>query len=298
VAGRGGGAVPQVDQAGPDTGGGDRRSRLLSGTKGGSRSVAIAVVSTVVFVGVVTALILTSPGWDEVKQTFFDGDVFTNTFGDIASAFVENVKIFLIAEAIVLPAALILAILRSLPGPVFFPVRLFAAAYADVFRGIPAILLILMLGFGVPALQIEGVPKSPFFWGIFSLVLLYTAYVSEVYRAGIESIHPSQDAAARSLGLSRVQSLAHVILPQAIRRVVPPLLNDFIALQKDSALVYTVGVVEGLRQAQIETSAAFNYTPFVGVALMFLVITIPLTRFTDWLIARDRRKRQASGALA
>lgn len=297
MAGRGGGAVPQVDPAGPDTGSGDRRSRLLGGGEGGGRSVAIAALSTVVFFGAVVAAVVTSPGWDEVKRTFFDGDVFGDTFGDIAAAFAENVKIFLIAEAIVLPAALVLAILRSLPGPVFVPVRFLAAAYADIFRGIPAILLILMLGFGAPALQIDGVPTSPFFWGVCSLVLLYTAYVSEVYRAGIESIHPSQDAAARSLGLSRTQSLAYVVLPQAIRRVVPPLLNDFIALQKDSALVYTVGVVEGLRQAQIETSAAFNYTPFVGVALLFLLITIPLTRFTDWLVARDRRKRQAAGAL-
>ena len=186
--------------------------------------------------------------------------------------------------------------LRSLPGPVFFPVRMAAIVYADFFRGIPTILLIYLLGFGAPALQISGVPKDPLFWGTVALVLVYTAYVSEVYRAGIESVHPSQDAAARSLGLSRLQSLRHVVLPQAVRRVVPPLLNDFIGLQKDTALVATLGVVEALKQAQIDTAAEFNFTPYMAAAVLFLLITIPLTRLTDWLIARGRRRREAGGA--
>jgi len=183
-------------------------------------------------------------------------------------------------------------VLRSLPGPVFFPVRALAVAYTDLFRGIPTILVIYILGFGAPALQIQRVPRDPLFWGIFSLVLVYSAYVAEVYRSGIESVHPSQEAAARSLGLTRPQSLRYVIVPQAVRRVVPPLLNDFIGLQKDSALVALIGPVEAFRQSQIEVAGSFNYTPYVATALLFVLLTIPLARFTDWLIARDRRRQR------
>jgi polar amino acid transport system permease protein len=204
-----------------------------------------------------------------------------------------NVKLFCIAEAIILPAALLLAVLRSLPGPVFFPIRALAIVYADLFRGIPTILVIFMLGFGMPALGLEWIPDSQFFWAVVSLALVYTAYVSEVYRAGIESVHPSQAAAARSLGLSHGQSLRHVVLPQAVRRVIPPLLNDFIGLQKDTALVGTLGVVEAFRQAQIDQAATFNGTYYLVAATLFVAITIPLARFTDWLVARDRRRQQA-----
>jgi polar amino acid transport system permease protein len=208
------------------------------------------------------------------------------------------VKIFCIAEVVILLTALGLAVVRSLPGPVFFPLRLLAIVYADLFRGIPTILLVYILGFGIPALQLSGVPTSEFFWGTVALVLVYTAYVSEVYRAGIESVHPSQNAAARSLGLSHGQSLRYVVIPQAVRRVVPPLLNDFIGLQKDTALVALLGVVEAFRQSQIDASATFNYTPYMATALMFLIVTVPMTRLTDWLIERDRRRRQATGVVA
>jgi polar amino acid transport system permease protein len=190
----------------------------------------------------------------------------------------------------------LIAVLRSLPGPVFFPIRLLAIIYVDFFRGIPTILLIYILGFGVPGLQLSGVPTSEFFWGTVALVLVYSAYVSEVYRAGIESVHPSQSAAARSLGLSYGQSLRFVVVPQAVRRVIPPLLNDFIGLQKDTALVALLGLVETFRQSQIDVAGDFNFTPYLATALMFLIVTIPMTRFTDWLVARDRRRRQA-GAL-
>ena len=208
-----------------------------------------------------------------------------------------NVKLFCIAEVIILPAALLLAVLRSLPGPVFFPIRALAIVYADLFRGIPTILVIFMLGFGMPALGLEWVPDSQFFWAVVALVLVYTAYVSEVYRAGIESVHPSQAAAARSLGLTHAQSLRHVVLPQAVRRVIPPLLNDFIGLQKDTALVGALGVVEAFRQSQIDQAATFNGTYYLVAATLFVAITIPLARFTDWLVARDRRRQQA-GRLA
>jgi polar amino acid transport system permease protein len=206
------------------------------------------------------------------------------------------VKIFCIAEVLILPLALLLAVIRSLPGPVFFPLRALAIVYADFFRGVPTILVITMLGFGAPALQISGVPTSTTFWGIVALVLVYTAYVSEVYRAGIESVHPSQDGAARSLGLTHGQALRFVVLPQAVRRVIPPLLNDFIGLQKDTALVGVLGAIEAFKQTQIDQAATFNFTSGLVAALLFVLITIPLARFTDWLVARDRRK-QLAGAM-
>ena len=204
-----------------------------------------------------------------------------------------NVKIFLVAEVFILVFALFVAVLRGLPGPVFFPLRALATIYADLFRGIPTILVIYILGFGITALQLPGVPVSELFWGAVALVLVYSAYVSEVYRAGIESVHPSQAAAARSLGLTHGQALRFVVIPQAVRRVIPPLLNDFIGLQKDTALVALLGVVEAFRQSQIDVSATFNYTPYICTAILFIAITIPLARFTDWLIARDKRRQQA-----
>jgi polar amino acid transport system permease protein len=161
----------------------------------------------------------------------------------------------------------------------------------------PTILVIALLGFGFPAIQLEGLPIDPFFWGVLAIILVYSAYVAEVYRAGIESVHPSQDAAARSLGLSRLGSLRYVVVPQAVRRVVPPLLNDFIGLQKDTALIGVIGVVEAFRQAQLDQAATFNFTPLIALALVFIVFTIPLTRFTDWLVVRERRRRQAGGLL-
>jgi polar amino acid transport system permease protein len=270
---------------------GSRSSKILGDVEG-ARGVAIALVSTVVFVGLVVLLVVTSEGWPEVKRSFFDREIFEASFPTILEAFALNVRIFLIAEVVILVAALGIAVLRSLPGPVFFPLRALAVVYTDLFRGIPTILVVYILGFGAPALQIEGVPRDPLFWGIVSLVLVYSAYVAEVYRAGIDSVHPSQEAAARSLGLTRAQSLRHVVLPQAVRRVLPPLLNDFIGLQKDSALVALIGPVEAFRQSQIEVAGSFNYTPYLATALLFVLLTIPLARLTDWLIARDRRRQR------
>jgi len=241
--------------------------------------------------------VVNSAGWDDVKQSFFDREEFEEAFPEILSAFWTNVKIFLIAEVFILVFALLIAVLRNLPGPVFFPVRALAVVYVDLFRGVPTILVIYILGFGVPALALPGVPVEPLFWGIVSLVLVYSAYVSEVYRAGIDSVHPSQAAAARSLGLSHGQALRFVIVPQAVRRVIPPLLNDFIGLQKDTALVALLGVVEAFRQSQIDVAGSFNYTPYIATAIIFIALTVPMARFTDWLIARDKRRQQA-GRLA
>ena len=276
---------------------GSRRSRILRGSDPGARSVWIAVASTVLFFGLAAVLVVSSPGWPALKSTFFNERVFRESLPKILEQFRTNVFIFLVAEAFVLVVAMVLAVLRSLPGPVFAPLRILSIGYTDLFRGIPTILVISLLGFGMPALQLQGLPTSEVFWAIVALVLVYSAYVSEVYRAGIESVHPSQTAAARSLGLSRLQSMRHVVLPQAVRRVVPPLLNDFIGLQKDSALVAFLGVIEGLQTANIIAAAEFNYTPFVALALVYLVITIPQTRFVDWLIERDRQRRQGGTLL-
>ena len=286
-------ALGKRERTGPEVEGpaGSRRSRILGGE--GSRSVAIALLSTAAFIAVVTLLVVNSPGWPAVQRAFFDGSIFRESLPDIARGFLLNVRIFLIAEGLILVLALVIAVLRSLPGPVFFPIRALAIGYTDLFRGVPTILVIYILGFGAPALELSGVPRSPLFWGVVSLVLVYSAYVAEVYRAGIESVHPSQEAAARSLGLTRAQALRFVVLPQAVRRVVPPLLNDFIGLQKDSALVALLGTVEAFRQSQIDVAGSFNYTPYLATALLFVLLTIPLARLTDYLILRNQRRSRA-----
>jgi polar amino acid transport system permease protein len=279
----------------------ERRSRLLGGLHfegEGARGVAIALLSTAVFLAIVVVAVTQSPGWPEVKRTFFDWGDISSSFPDIARAFRLNVELFLVCEVFILVFALVIAVLRSLRGPVFFPLRALAIIYCDIARGVPTILVILLLGFGAPALQQTGVPRSRVFWAGVALILVYSGYVAEVYRAGIESVHPSQEAAARSLGLSRFQALRRVILPQAIRRVIPPLLNDFIGLQKDTALVSVLGVVDAVNQTNIDTAATFTFGAYLVAAALFVAITIPLARLTDWLIARDRRKRQAGGAFA
>jgi len=258
------------------------------------RATTVAAVSTVVVFGLLATAITSAPNWPDVQRGFFDGRFFWGSLPDVVRHFEVNVRLFLIAEVLILVFGLVLAVLRSLPGPAFFPVRLLATIYVDFFRAVPGILVIYMLGFGIPALGLTGVPIDQFFWAVVALTLLYSAYVSEVYRAGIESIHPSQDAAARSLGLSRAQSLRFVVLPQAVRRVIPPLLNDFIGLQKDTVLVSFLGVVDLFRTASIKSAATFNFTPYLAVALVFVVITIPLARVVDWLVARDRARAAAS----
>ncbi len=262
----------------------------------GARSLLIAATSTVVFFTAVALVVGNSPGWEDFRRSFFDWAIFSASAEDILPKFWVNVRLFLIAEALILVLGLVLAVMRSLPGPVLFPVRLLATIYVDLFRAVPGILVIFMLGLGVPALRLPGVPNDPFFWGVVVLTLLYSAYVSEVYRAGIESVHPSQAAAARSLGMSQAQALRYVVLPQAVRRVIPPLLNDFIGLQKDTVLVSFIGVVDIFRQSQIEQYASFNFTPYLVTALVFLALTIPLARFTDWMVARERNRRGSSVA--
>ena len=290
---------PIVVAGGPPTtslGGGRSRAQ------GGKRAVAISTVSTIVILGALLGGFFFAPGSSVVRQTFFNlKDARTAFFGDPrigifseGSALLLNIAMFLSAEVLILILAMVIAMVRQLRGPVSFPFRMLAIAYTDFFRGVPLILVIYAIGFGVPALYLAGISyASVFVYGEAALVLSYSAYVSEVYRAGIESVHPSQVAAARSLGLSQWQSMRSVVIPQAIRRVIPPLLNDFISLQKDTALVSVLGVIEVNRAAGIVSSTDFNYTGYTVAALLFLLLTVPLARFTDYLIARDRRRRQA-----
>ena len=276
-----------------------RGSKMLGG-----RAVLVSSVSTILFFAVIALVVVIAPGSEIVAERFFDpfhlkqSLLGTESEPSVAGAFLLNVYIFTISEVLILILALIIAVVRGIPGPVFFPFRMVAIAYTDLFRGIPLILVLYIIGFGVPGLGLAGVSYlSDVTYGIIALVLVYSAYVAEVYRAGIESVHVSQNAAARSLGLSRWQSLRFVVLPQAVRRVIPPLLNDFIGLQKDTALVSVLGSIEAARAAQIYGASQFNYASYVVAALLFVLITIPLARFTDRLIARDKRRRQA-GAVA
>ena len=301
------GTPPIVDDLSSTIGGGRsrRRARAVPGRPPTKRQLAeqrerrralvIASASTVVVFSVLVFLVTHSAGWPDVKRSFFDGHVYRTSLGEVFSAFGLNVKIFLWAEVFILVLSLLIALARSSRSPVLFPVRLLTGIYVDVFRGIPALLVILLLGFGMPALQLAGVPSDPVFWAIVALILSYSAYVSEVFRSGIDSVHESQRASARSLGLSTFQTMRFVILPQGIRRVIPPLLNDFIALQKETALVSVIGPVEAARQAQIISSKNFNFTPYLAAATIFLIITIPLTRLTDWLIKRQRVRTGARG---
>jgi polar amino acid transport system permease protein len=260
------------------------------------RDATISTISTIVFFALVAALIALSPGINKVVESFFSATGFKDSFGSVSSGFWLNVKLMLISEALVLVFALGIAVIRSLPGPVTAPLRIVALIYTDVFRGVPLILVIFIVGLGLPALQLDVIStQSVFTYGVISLVLVYSAYVAEVYRAGIDSVHPSQLAGARSLGLTQWQSMRFVVLPQAVRRVIPPLLNDFIGLQKDTALVGLLGLVEVARAAENYASSTFNFTGYTMAALLFIAVTIPLARVTDWLIERDRRRMRATG---
>jgi polar amino acid transport system permease protein len=251
------------------------------------RASLVAIVSCVVVFGGLGWLVVNAPGWPEVQTSFFNREVFEKTLPSLVDAFVINIQLFMVAEVLVLVFGLFLAVMRSLHGPAFLPLRVLSNVYTDVFRAVPGIVVIFLLGFGIPGLGVIDPRTDQRLFGILALALVYSAYVAEVYRAGINSIHPSQDAAARSLGLSRLQSLRHVVIPQAVRRVIPPLLNDFIGLQKDTVLVSFIGVVEIFRLSQIESAATYNFTPYIAVALVFIVITVPLIHVVDWLIARN-----------
>lgn len=255
------------------------------------RSSLIASVSTVLFAAAVVLLVPMTQGWNRVQQSFFDPHKFRQVFPKLLGPFWYDVQIFLWCAPLIIVVALLISFARNVRSPALYPLRLFAALYVDIVRGVPVILWITLIGFGVPGLfQSRTWYGSFIVWGSVALVMTYSAYVSEVFRAGIESVHESQRAGARSLGLTGRQTMRHVVLPQAVRRVVPPLMNDLVSLQKDVALISILGPVEVLRRAGIETARDFNYTPYVAAAVLFLCVSIPLTRLTDHLIQRERRQ--------
>jgi polar amino acid transport system permease protein len=277
-----------------------RGPRLLSG--GGRRATAISTASTLVVLAGLAAVLLLAPGSAQVRHTFFDpADMWQSFIGNpekgyysVGAALWLNIRMFIAAEILILIVALVIALIRLSTSAVVFPFRVLSMIYVDFFRGVPLLLIILAIGFGVPALRLPFVSTQPAaVYGVAALVLSYSAYVSEVYRAGLNSVHQSQVAAARSLGLSQPTTLRHVVLPQALRNVIPPLLNDFISLQKDTALVGVLGAIEANEAAQIYSSTVFNYSSYTVAAILFLILTIPLARFTDRVIDRDRRRRLA-----
>ena len=234
-----------------------------------------------VVLGLLVSAVVTSEGWPTVRETFFDWDDFTESFPAVLDGFWLDVKLFVVVEACVLVLGLVIALARLSRTPALFPLRLLSALFVDILRGIPTILVVYLIGFGIPTLMLSGLPTDPVVLGGIALTLAYSAYVGEVYRAGIESVHPSQRSAALAVGLTEAQSTRFVVLPQAIRRVAPPLLNDFISLQKDVALVSILGPLEAFRVAQIDASSNFNYTPLLAAALLYLCVTVPLARVVD-----------------
>ncbi len=258
------------------------------------RSVAIATISTIAVVGALVILVPLTPGWERVRQAFFDGDVFVETFPGLLSAFWLDVQILLWSTPFILIVSLLIALARNTRSPALFPLRAFAVIYTDVLRGIPVILLVFLIGFGVPALGLSRTWANPLIWGSVTLVLSYSAYTAEIIRAGIDAVHESQRAGARSLGMTSSQTMRSVVLPQAYRKIVPPMMNTFVSLQKDVALVSLIGPVEILRQAGIDKATYANFTPYVAASLIFLALTIPCTRLADWALARQRARTGAT----
>ncbi|NEA56026.1 amino acid ABC transporter permease [Streptomyces sp. SID13666] len=261
------------------------------------RAVIIGAVSTLATAGLLIGLVVSSPGWQRTRETFFNAHDARASLPKILDGLWLNLQLMVVCGAVVLVLGLLLAVTRTLRGPVFFPLRALATAYVDFFRGLPLIICLLGVVFGVPALRLQGVTTDPVVLGGTALVLTYSAYVAEVFRAGIDTVHPSQRAAARSLGLSSAQTMRHVVLPQAVRRVVPPLLNDLVSLQKDTGLVSIAGAVDAVYAAQIYAGKTFNYTSYVVAGLIFVALTIPMTRFTDWITARMNRRQSQGGTV-
>jgi polar amino acid transport system permease protein len=266
-------------------------------TRRSRRSTGVALLSTLVFAVVAYLVVTRSPGWPRVQTTFFSLSAARDAFPDILRGLWLNVQVLVIGGLLVLVLGLGIAVLRTLRGPAFAPLRLLATGYVDLFRGMPLIITLYLVGFGLPALRLQGVPNSPFVLGTLAIVLTYSAYVAEVFRAGIESVHPSQRAAARSLGLTHRQTTRIVVLPQAIRNVTPALLNDFVALQKDVGLISVLGAVDAVRAAQIQVGQTFNFTPYVVAGLLFVLLAVPSARIADGVAARARRRQQTGSVL-
>jgi len=255
------------------------------------RSLFLAGGSTVAVILALVVLVPLAPGWARVKSSFFNAEVFAETFPKLLNAFLLDVAIFAWSVPLIAALGLAIALARDVRNPALYPLRLFGAVYTDVFRGVPVILVVYLIGFGIPGLGLPRPWNSPYIWGTVALVLTYSAYVAEIFRSGIESVHQSQRNAALSLGLSGGDTMRFVILPQAIRRVIPAQMNMLIALQKDVALLSFIGPVEIFRQAGVYKSLLANFTPYVVAACIFLVVTVPATRLADHLIAKQNRAR-------
>jgi polar amino acid transport system permease protein len=261
------------------------------------RSTLLALLSTVVFAVVAYLVVTRSPGWPRVRTTFFNLEVGAETFPAIVKGLWLNLQVLVVGGLLVLVVGLLVAMTRTLRGPAFAPLRIVATGYVDLFRGMPLIIVLYLVGFGLPALRLQGVPTSPFVLGTLAIVLVYSAYVAEVFRAGIESVHPSQRAAARSLGLTHRQTMRIVVLPQALRTVTPALLNDFVALQKDVGLISVLSAIDAVRAAQIAVGQSFNFTPYVVAGLLFVLLAVPSARLADAVNARARRRQQSGNLL-
>jgi polar amino acid transport system permease protein len=275
---------------GPSGGGVDRRAFRRSRAR---RSTLLALLSTVVFAGVLLVAVTSAPGWPRVRDSFFDLHVGWDSLPALLSGLWLNIRVLAVAAVLVLLIGMLLALARSLHGPVWFPVRALATGYVDIFRGLPLLICLYLVGFGLPGLRLSGIPNDPVLLGTVALVLVYSAYVAEVLRAGIESVHPSQLAAARSLGLNYPRTMRLVVLPQAIRRVTPALLNDFVAMQKDCGLISVLGAVDAVRAAQIQAATTYNFTPYVVAGLLFVALAVPSARLADW-VARRVATRQGA----
>lgn len=261
-----------------------------------TRSVLIAFVSSIVLIGVIVAVLVNTPGWTVVRETFFDPEVAVQSIGPVFQGLLVNIVVLLIAAVGVAILGTLLAVMRTLRGPVFFPLRALAAGYTDFFRGVPVLIVLYLVGYGIPALMIF--PRMPpVFWGTIAIIISYSAYVAEVLRAGMEAVHPSQRVAARSLGLSHAQTLRMVVIPQGVRKVIPALMNDFVSMQKDVGLISILGVVDAVRAAQLQVAETYNYTPYIIAALFFIALSWPMIRLTDAVTARLNRREQAGGVV-
>lgn len=262
------------------------------------RSTVVALVSTIAFAVIAWLSITNAPGWERVQQSFFDWDTFVTALPMVLDGLLLNLRVLFFSAIGVLVFGLLLALLRTLRSPILTPIRLLVRGYVDLFRGLPLIIVLYLVGFGIPGLRLEFLGRIPAeVLGTIALVLTYSAYVAEVFRAGIEAVHPSQRLAARSLGLTYTQSMRLVVLPQALRKVTPPLMNDFVSLQKDVGLISVLGAVDAVRAAQIEVAHFANFTPYVIAGLLFVLMAIPTVRLTDYFANRLSKREQAGGVL-
>lgn len=290
------GAVPETKTTAADPDMGPRRTpppprkKTLTATERYVPSV-ISIAMVLIVFGLVAQVVTSAEQWPRIARQFFDLGAMATAFPNVLRGFWINVQVWAVCLFSIMVWGLVLALMRSLTGPWFAPLRVFVVLYVDLFRGLPVLLLVLIFGFGIPALNLPGLPNSALFWGATAMVLSYSAYTSEIYRSGIEAVHDGQRAAAKALGLSQWQAMLYAILPQAIRNVIPVLLNLAVALQKDVALLSVIGVRDAVREAQIYTGMTFNYSSLIAAALLFLVATIPMARLTDYIAKKDRQRR-------